>query len=99
MATQKIIPLFDNILVKPVDMEQKLPAGIVLPESASKEESQMGEVVAVGPGGTDEKGNAVNMIVKVGQRVFYKKWGNHEVKMNNMKYVIVEQKDVLAIFE
>lgn len=98
MAKQKIMPLFDNVLVKPVEAEQKLPSGLVLPDSA-KEKPQIGEVMAVGEGTTDEKGNAVKMVVKVGQKVMYKKWGGNEVKVEGQEWTIVEQKDILAIVE
>ncbi|MEK7533040.1 MAG: co-chaperone GroES [Patescibacteria group bacterium] len=98
MAKQTITPLFDNVLVKPLEAEQKLPSGLVLPESA-KEKPQMGEIMAVGSGTTDEKGNPVKMVVKVGQKVMYKKWGGNEVKVEGAEWMIVEQKDILAIIE
>jgi len=98
MAKINIKPLFDNVLVKPLAAEDKLPSGIILPDSA-KEKPQMGEVMAVGPGGTDEKGNRVKMIVKVGDRVMYKKWGGNEVKVNGSEWMLVEQKDILAMVE
>ena len=94
----KITPLFDNVLIKPLEAEEKLPSGIVLPDSA-KEKPQMGEIMSVGPGSTDEKGNPVKMIVKVGDRVMYKKWGGNEVKVNGDEWTIVEQKDILAIVQ
>ena len=98
MAKITIQPLFDNVLVKPLQQEEKLPSGIVLPDSA-KEKPQIGQVMAVGPGGNDDKGNPVKMVVKVGQKVMYKKWGGNEVKVNGEEWMIVEQKDILAIVE
>ena len=98
MAKQQITPLFDNVLIRPVEAEQKLPSGLVLPDSA-KEKPQVGEVMAVGAGGIDEKGNTVKMVVKVGQKVMYKKWGGNEVKVEGQEWTIVEQKDILAIVE
>lgn len=98
MAAKKITPLFDNVLIKPLEMEQKLPSGLVLPDSA-KEKPQVGEVMAVGAGGVDEKGNVIKMTIKVGQKVMYKKWGGNEVKVNGQDWTIVEQKDILAIVE
>lgn len=92
----KITPLFDNVLVKPLEAETKLPSGIVLPDSA-KEKPQVGEIMAVGSGTTDEKGNKVTMVVNVGDKVMYKKWGGNEVKVNGEEWMIVEQKDILAI--
>ena len=98
MAQKQMKPLFDNVLVKPLEGEEKLPSGIVLPDTA-KEKPQIGLVMAVGPGGTDEKGNPVKMVVKVGQKVMYKKWGGNEVKVGGEEWMIVEQKDILAIVE
>lgn len=98
MAKQTITPLFDNVLVKPLEAETRLPSGLVLPDSA-KEKPQMGEVMAVGSGTTDEKGNPVKMVVKVGQKVMYKKWGGNEVKVEGDEWMLVEQKDILAIIE
>ena len=63
-----IQPLFDNVLIKPLEAEDRTPSGILLPESA-KEKPQIGQVMAVGPGGTDDKGNPVKMQVKVGQKI------------------------------
>jgi len=97
-ATKKITPLFDNVLVKPVDAEEKTPSGIVLPDSA-KEKPQIGVVMAVGPGITDDKGKKIPMQVKVKQKVMYKKWGGNEVKIGAEEWMLVEQKDILAIVE
>lgn len=96
MAKQTIVPLFDNVLVKPLEGVDQLPSGIVLPDSA-KEKPQMGEVMAIGPGTTDDKGNPVKMVVKVGDKVMYKKWGGQEVKVEGKEWMLVEQKDILAL--
>ena len=98
MAKMNLQPLFDNVLVKPLQAEDVLPSGIVLPDSA-KEKPQMGQVMAVGPGSTDDKGNLVKIVVKVGQKVMYKKWGGNEVKVDGQEWMLVEQKDILAIVE
>ena len=98
MAKQNIKPLFDNVLVKPLEQEEVLPSGIVLPDSA-KEKPQVGQVMAVGQGTTNDKGKTVKMVVKVGQKVMYKKWGGNEVKVNGQEWMIVEQKDILAVVE
>jgi chaperonin GroES len=101
MAKISIKPLFDNVLIKPLEAEEKLPSGIILPDSA-KEKPQMGLVMAVGPGKaccSDDtcKDCDCKMVVKVGDKVMYKKWGGNEVKVNGEEWTIVEQKDVLAI--
>jgi chaperonin GroES len=94
----KIKPLFDNVLVKPLQAEEKTKSGIYLPETA-KEKPQIGEIMAVGDGGTDEKGNKIPMIVKVGMKVMYTKWGGNEVKVENEEWKLVKQSDLLAIVE
>ena len=93
-----IKPLFDNVLIKPLEAETKTASGILLPETA-KEKPQMGEVMAVGPGTVDEHGKTVKMVIKVGEKVMYKKWGGNEVKVNGKEWLLVEQKDVLAVVD
>jgi len=101
-----IKPLFDYVLVKPVKSEEVLPSGIVLPDSA-KEKPQVGEIMAVGPGAdccgsnccSDDKKKCEGMVVKVGQKVLYKKWGGNEVKVGHEEWLLIEQKDVMAIVE
>lgn len=93
-----IKPLFDNVLIKPLEGEETLPSGIVLPDSA-KEKPQMGLVMAVGTGWHNDEGKVFPLEIKVGQKVMYKKWGGNEVKVNGEEWMIVEQKDVLAIVE
>ncbi|PIR07704.1 co-chaperone GroES [Candidatus Gottesmanbacteria bacterium CG11_big_fil_rev_8_21_14_0_20_37_11] len=91
-------PLFDNVLIKPLEDETKTPSGILLPESA-KEKPQIGKIMAVGSGGMDEKGNKIKMEVKIGQKVMYKKWGGNEIKVGTEEWLLVEQKDILAVVE
>lgn len=94
----KIKPLFDNVLVKPLEAETKTASGILLPDSA-KEKPQVGLVMAVGFGAVNDQGKTVPVVVKVGQKVMYKKWGGNEVKVNSEEWILVEQKDILAIVE
>lgn len=100
MATVKtktsIQPLFDYVLVKPEEAETKTPSGIILPDTA-KEKPQIGTVMAVGTGEVTSDGKKLPMVVKVGQKVMYKKWGGNEIKVNGEEWMIVEQKDILAI--
>lgn len=93
-----IQPLFDNVLIKPLEAEEKTASGIVLPDSA-KEKPQVGLVMAVGPGATSDDGKTLPMVIKPGQKVMYKKWGGNEVKVNGEEWTLVEQKDILAIVE
>ncbi|HYM64926.1 MAG TPA: co-chaperone GroES [Candidatus Sulfotelmatobacter sp.] len=97
MAKTNLKPLFDNILIKPLEAEIKTSSGIILPDSA-KEKPQMGEIVEVGPGKMDE-GKLTPVSVKKGQKVMYKKWGGNEVKINGEELILVEEKDILAIIE
>lgn len=91
-----IKPLFDYVLVKPLAGEEKTPSGIVLPDTV-KEKPQVGEIMAVGPGAINDEGKLQPMVVKVGQKVLYKKWGGNEVKMGMEEWLLIEQKDVMAI--
>jgi chaperonin GroES len=90
-----IKPLFDNVLVKPLEAEAKTASGIILPDSA-KEKPQIGLVMAIGEGKV-VKGEKRPMVVKVGQKVMYKKWGGSEVKVGTEEWTIVSQEDVLAV--
>ena len=96
MKGSKIKPLFDNVLIKPMEEEKKTPSGILLPETA-KEKPQIGKVMAVGPGGLTDTGKKIPMKIKVGQKVVYKKWGGNEIKVDGKEWLLVEQKDILAI--
>ena len=93
-----IKPLFDNVLIKPLEAEAKTASGIILPDSA-KEKPQMGEVMAVGEGHLTPEGKLIPMKIKVGQKVMYKKWGGNEVKVGNEEWTMVEQKDILAVID
>ena len=106
-AQGNIKPLFDYVLIRPVEGESKTASGIVLPDSVDKK-SQVGEVMAVGPGNlhaqasdccSDDKKKCEGMVVKVGQKVLYKKWGGNEVKVGNAEWLLLEQKDVMAVLE
>jgi chaperonin GroES len=98
MVKNKIQPLFDHVLIKSLKAEVKTASGIILPETA-QEKPQMGEIVAVGPGKVTPKGEKESMVVKVGQKVMYKDWGINKVRFDNEDFIIVEQKDILAIVE
>jgi chaperonin GroES len=89
-------PLGDRIVVKPVEEEERTKGGIVLPDTA-KEKPQEAEVVAVGPGARNEKGERVPMEVKVGDRVIYAKYSGTEFKQEDEDYLILRESDVLAI--
>lgn len=92
----KIQPLFDNVLIEPLEAEEKTASGILLPDSA-KEKPQTGKVIAVGKGKVGPKGDTHPMVVKVGDTVMYKKWGGNEVKLEGKEYTLVGQEDILGI--
>lgn len=94
----KIKPLFDNVLIEPLEKETTLPSGIVIPDSA-KEKPQEGKIVAVGKGSVDSEGNKVDMVVKKGDVVMYKKWGGTEIKVEGKDMLLVKQEDILAVVE
>ena len=98
MAKTNIKPLFDNILIKPLEAEAKTASGIILPDTA-QEKPQMGKIVAVGPGKVTPKGEKEKIVVKVGQKVMYKKWAAQEIKVDGQELLLAEQKDILAIIE
>lgn len=94
--THAIKPLFNNVLIRPLEAESRTQSGIVLPDTA-QEKPQIGVVMAVGDGEVTAKGDRHPMVVKVGQKVMYKKWGGNEVKVGTEEWTIVEQKDILAV--
>ncbi|MGN8246929.1 co-chaperone GroES [Cellulomonas soli] len=91
-----IKPLEDRIVVKTLEAEQTTASGLVIPDSA-KEKPQEGEVLAVGPGRIDDKGNRVPLDVAVGDKVIYSKYGGTEVKYAGEEYLILSARDILAI--
>lgn len=97
MAKTTITPLFSYVLIKPVKAETTTASGIVLPDTAQEKKSQMGEVLAVGPGFASEDGRDNKMSVKVGDKVVYKQWGGNEIKVDGEDYMLMEQKDIMAV--
>ncbi len=98
MTKINIKPLGDNVLIKPLEAEQKTSSGIVLPDSA-REKPQIGLVMATGPGSINPEGKLIPINVSVKQKVIYKKWGGDEIKVQNEEWIIVKQGDILAVIE
>lgn len=94
----KIRPLNDRLLVKRLAEEAKTAGGIIIPDSA-KEKPAEGEVVAVGPGKLNDKGERVALQVKAGDRVLFSKYGGTEVKLDSEDYLIMREDDILGIVE
>ena len=86
-----IKPLADRVLILPAAAEEKTASGIILPDSA-KEKPLKGEVMAVGNGTKDEE-----MVVKVGDTVLYGKYAGTEIELDDTKYLIMRQSDILAV--
>ncbi|MBI3335313.1 MAG: co-chaperone GroES [Candidatus Portnoybacteria bacterium] len=95
----KLIPLEDRVIVEPMTEEEKTKGGVYLPETADKEKPEQGKVIAVGVGKMFENGKRAPMEVKVGDKVVFTKYGPDEVKMDDKKYLIVRQSDILAIIK
>ena len=92
----KVTPLEDKIIVKQAEAQTQTASGLYIPDNA-KEKPQQGEVLAVGPGRRDDKGERIPMDVKVGDKVLYSKYGGTEVHYEGEDYLIVGARDILAI--
>ena len=93
-----IKPLGDRVVVKRIEEEPKTKGGIVLPDTA-KEKPQEGEVIAVGPGGRNERGELVALDVKAGDIVLFGKWSGTEIKLDGVEYLIMKESDIMGIVE
>ena len=94
----KLRPLGDRLVVKPLEKEVRTKSGILIPDSA-KEKPQEGEVIAVGKGKLLDNGQRAEMEVKVGDKVIFSKYAGTEVRIGDEKYLILSERDVLAIVE
>jgi chaperonin GroES len=91
-----IKPLGDRVVVRPLSREETTSFGIVLPDTA-KEKPQEGEVLAVGPGRTDDKGQRIALEVKVGDKVLFAKYSGTEFKLDSEELLVLSERDVLAV--
>ena len=91
-----IKPLEDRIVVRPMAAEQVTASGLVIPDTA-QEKPQEAEVVAVGPGRVDDKGNRIPVDVSIGDKVIFSKYGGTELKYGGEDYLVLSARDVLAI--
>jgi chaperonin GroES len=91
-------PLGDRVVVEHVEQQEKTTGGVFLPDTA-KEKPQEGIVRAVGTGRVLDNGTKLPMEVKVGDRVIYSKYSGSEVKIDGKEYLIVSEKDILAIVD
>ena len=91
-------PLGDRVLVKPEKAEQKTASGLYI-SSGAQEKPQRGEVIAVGAGKLDDKGERIPVDVKVGDVVIYGKYGGNEVKTDGEEYLLMRDSDIYAVVE
>jgi chaperonin GroES len=94
----KFRPLHDRVVVRRVESEEKTAGGIIIPDTA-KEKPMEGEVLAVGPGARNEKGELVALDVKVGDRILFGKWSGSEVRIDGQDLLIMKESDVMGIIE
>jgi chaperonin GroES len=92
----KFRPLHDRVVVRRVESEEKTKGGIIIPDTA-KEKPQEGEVVAVGPGARNERGEIVALDVKVGDRVLFGKWSGTEIKIDGEEFLIMKESDIMGV--
>ena len=92
----KLKPLGDRVLVKPAEPKEVVKGGIIIPDSA-KEKPMQGEVIAIGKGALNKKGERLPMDVKVGDIVLYGKYAGSEIKIDDEKYIIMHQDDIYGI--
>ena len=95
MASFKVRPLDDRVVVEPLEAEEKTAGGILLPDTA-KEKPQRGKIVAVGPGKLRDNGERVALSVKAGDEVLYGKWSGSEVEVDGKELKIMRETDILA---
>ena len=91
-------PLHDRVLVRRVTAEEKTAGGIIIPDTA-KEKPQAGEVISVGSGTLNDKGELRALDVKAGDRILFGKWSGTEVKLNGEELLIMKESDIMGILE
>ncbi|MEQ8708224.1 MAG: co-chaperone GroES [Rhodospirillales bacterium] len=94
----KFRPLHDRVVVRRVTTDEKTAGGIIIPDTA-KEKPMEGEIVAVGTGARNEKGEVVALDVKAGDRVLFGKWSGTEVKIDGEELLIMKESDIMGIIE
>ena len=94
----KFRPLHDRVVVRRVESEEKTAWGIIIPDTA-KEKPMEGEVLAVGPGARNEKGEIVALDVKAGDRILFGKWSGSEVRIDGQDLLIMKESDIMGVVE
>lgn len=91
-------PLNDRVLVKRLESEEKTAGGLFIPDTA-KEKPSRGEIVAAGPGKTDDNGKRVPLGVKAGDTVLFNKYAGTEIKLDGVEHLVMREDDILAIID
>jgi chaperonin GroES len=94
----KFRPLHDRVVVRRIEEDERTKGGIIIPDTA-KEKPMQGEVIAVGPGARNEKGELVALDVKAGDRVLFGKWSGTEVKLDGQELLIMKESDIMGVIE
>ena len=94
----KLRPLADRVIVKRVENETRTASGIVIPDSAAEKPDQ-GEVLAVGPGKRNDKGELTALTVKVGDRVLFGKYSGQTVKVDGDELLVMREEDIMGVVE
>ena len=91
-------PLHDRVLVRRLEEDERSAGGIIIPDTAKEKPSQ-GEVLAVGPGGRDEKGKITPLDVKAGDHIIFGKWSGTEVRIDGEELLIMKESDIMGVIE
>ena len=91
-----IRPLHDRVLVKRVELQEQVRGGIIIPDTA-KEKPQQAEVIAVGPGKTDDDGKRIPLDVKAGDKILIGKYSGSEIRVDEEDFVILREDEILAV--
>ena len=91
-------PLHDRVIVKRLDQETKTASGIVIPDNAAEKPDQ-GEILAVGPGKRNDKGDVSPLSVQIGDRVLFGKYSGQTVKVDGEDLMVMREEDIMAVVE
>jgi len=91
-------PLHDRVVVRRIEADQKTAGGIIIPDTA-QEKPQEGEVVSVGPGARNDRGELITTELKPGDRVLFGKWSGTEVKIDGKDLLIMKESDIMGVIE
>jgi chaperonin GroES len=95
----KIKPLNDYVLVEPIKQEEVTKGGIIIPDTAREDRAIKGKIIAVGPGKINDKGERIQLSVKEGQTVIFKKYAPDEIKIDDKEYYFIREDDIMAVLE